>query len=126
MTVDDLKVNYDVSFHPNFKNGSMSKDQILTEFLSQWDTIKRDSIVSLAEFEDYYKDVSASIDDDDYFELMMRNAWHIAGGEGWCENTTIRRELVRDADGTERVAMAKGSENFNYSKAGKNSWGGKV
>ena len=39
-------------------------------------------MVSHEEFVEYYKDVSASIDEDDYFELMMRNAWHIAGGEG--------------------------------------------
>ena len=26
VTVDDLKVNYDVSFHPKFKSGQMSKD----------------------------------------------------------------------------------------------------
>ena len=45
------------------------------------------------EFEEYYKDVSASIDTDDYFELMMRNAWHLAGGEGQMANTSIPREL---------------------------------
>jgi len=26
--------------------------------------------------------LSASIDDDDYFELMVRNSWHISGGTG--------------------------------------------
>ena len=89
MNIDDLRDSYDVSYHPQFKNGQLSKDAILTEFLAQWDTINKDGKISLAEFEDYYKDVSASIDDDDYFELMIRNAWHIAGGQGWCENTTI-------------------------------------
>lgn len=53
---------------------------------------------------------------------MIRNAWHIAGGEGWCENTTIKRELVRDADGNEKVVMAKGHENFSYSKGSKSHW----
>ena len=48
---------------------------------------------TIEEFEDYYKDLSASIDDDDYFELMIRNAWHMEGGEGWCEETTIKRVL---------------------------------
>ena len=30
------------------------------------------------------------IGNDDYFELMIRNAWHLSGGEGWCENTSCR------------------------------------
>lgn len=47
------------------------------------------------------RSVSANIDDDDYFELMMRNSWHISGGEGWCENTTCRRVLVTHDDGTQ-------------------------
>lgn len=55
--------------------------------------------MTLEEFEDYYKDISCSIDNDDYFELMIRNAWHIAGGEGWCENTTIKRYLETDENG---------------------------
>lgn len=101
--LNDIAGAYDVTQHPKFKTGEMSRNDILTEFMAQWDTNIRDNKVTLAEFEDYYKDVSASIDEDDYFELMIRNAWHLDGGEGQFENTTIRRELVTDADGTQRV-----------------------
>jgi len=55
----------------------MTKKEILEEFMSQWDKIKKDKIVTLEEFEDYYTDISASVDRDDYFELMVRNAWKI-------------------------------------------------
>ena len=47
--------------------------------------------------------VCVSIDTDDYFELMMRNAWHLAGGTGWCENTANLRVLVTHADGSKTV-----------------------
>ena len=57
----------------------------------------KDGKVSVEEFEEYYKDISASIDQDDYFELMIRNAWHIAGGKGQYENTTIPRHLQTDS-----------------------------
>ena len=91
--------------------------------MSQWDTIEKDGQVTQDEFVDYYKDVSASVDGDDEFELMIRNAWHIAGGEGWCENTTIPRYLEIGPNGEQKVVMAKGSETFNYSKGLKTSWG---
>ncbi len=55
----------------------MSRKEILEEFLAQWDRLQKDKIVSLDEFEDYYKDISASIDRDDYFELVLRNAWKL-------------------------------------------------
>jgi len=101
--LNDIAEAYDVTQHPKFKTGEMSRNDILIEFMAQWDTNVRDNKVTLPEFEDYYKDVSASIDEDDYFELMIRNAWHLDGGEGQFENTTIKRELVTDADGTQRV-----------------------
>lgn len=126
ITVDDLKDAYDVSFHPEFKQGKKSKQAILEEFMAQWDTVKKDGTVTPEEWLDYYADVSASVDDDDYFELMIRNAWHIAGGKGQYENTTIKRELVRDADGNERVVMAKGHENFSYDKNATRFWGADI
>lgn len=64
----------------------MNKKDILEEFMAQWDTIKKDKVVTIAELEDYYKDISATIDRDDYFEMVLRNAWKlpepkIQGGE---------------------------------------------
>lgn len=38
-----------------------------------------DSKVSLEEFIEYYTNISASIDNDDYFALMMNNSWNIKG-----------------------------------------------
>merc|ERR1711975_99379 len=73
----------------------------------QWETQKADGIITREEFDDYYTDVSASIDDDEYFELMMRNAWHISGGEGWSANTSCRRVLVIHKDGSQTVEEIK-------------------
>merc|ERR1711871_1171779 len=70
--------------------------------MKQWDRHDSDGLVTLAEFEDYYKDISASIDDDD-FELMIRNAWRIAGGVGAAANTANKRVLVTGKDGKQQV-----------------------
>ena len=80
---------------------------MLLAFMSVWETHKADGIVTIEEFEDYYKDLSASIDRDDYFELMIRNAWHIAGGEGWSANTTVKRVLKTNLDGSQEVVMVE-------------------
>jgi Ca2+-binding EF-hand superfamily protein len=103
VTVDDLVDRYDVTSNPAVKAGKMTRDQALREFLSNWDRLEQDGVVTLEEFEDYYKEISASIDGDDYFELMIRNAWRIAGGEGMAANTANRRVLVTNKDGSQSV-----------------------
>ena len=45
--------------------------------MMQWDTQVADGIVTFEEFCDYYEGVSCSIDRDDYFALMMKNAWKL-------------------------------------------------
>ena len=38
---------------------------------------------------------------------MIRNAWHISGGEGWCANSSNQRVLVTHADGSQTVEEIK-------------------
>jgi len=57
---------------------------------------------------------------------MMRNAWHIAGGEGQSANTSIPRHLVTDAQGNQSVQMLAGSENFSYDKNAQRFYGAEI
>eukprot|EP00595_Chromulina_sp_UTEXLB2642_P002354 CAMPEP_0196767968 /NCGR_PEP_ID=MMETSP1095-20130614/42183_1 /TAXON_ID=96789 ORGANISM="Chromulina nebulosa, Strain UTEXLB2642" /NCGR_SAMPLE_ID=MMETSP1095 /ASSEMBLY_ACC=CAM_ASM_000446 /LENGTH=108 /DNA_ID=CAMNT_0042136885 /DNA_START=915 /DNA_END=1238 /DNA_ORIENTATION=- len=94
VTADEILQKYNFDWNPDVKAGKKTVKEAAKDFMTQWDRQDNDGIVSYEEFEDYYKDVSASIDDDTYFELMMRNAWHIAGGEGAAANSSNRRVLV--------------------------------
>lgn len=100
----ELLNRFDASRHPAVLAGKMTADEVMREFLDTFDVGGvKDGLVTRQEFENYYANVSASIDDDDYFELMMRNAWHISGGEGWSANSANRRVLVTGADGSQSV-----------------------
>ena len=93
---------YDATRHPEVLAGRLSVEDVLLEFIKSWDR-DGDGRITLLEFLDYYKDLSCSIDNDDYFELMIRNAWHLAGGKGWCANTSNLRVLVVHEDDSEEV-----------------------
>lgn len=105
--LNDIMAKYSADKHPDVMTGKRTKEDVLAEFLDTFDTIEKDGKVTTQEFIKYYKNVSASIDSDDYFELMMRNAWHISGGEGWCANSSNRRVLVEFTDGKQRVCEIK-------------------
>jgi Ca2+-binding EF-hand superfamily protein len=103
VTADDLAKNFDAKHHPEVMAGNMHPKEALGDFLSQFDCLDHDNCITKAEFLEYYKNVSASTDDDDYFELMIRNAWHIAGGSGVCANTSNKRICVTFNDGSQKV-----------------------
>ena len=101
---DDIIGIYDSSRHPDVLSGRRSADDVLKEFLDTFDVGGvHDGKVTREEFQNYYSNIGASIDNDDYFELMIRNAWHISGGEGAAANSANRRVLVTRADGSEYV-----------------------
>jgi Ca2+-binding EF-hand superfamily protein len=106
--VSDIMGRYDPSKHPDVIAGKKSPQKVLEEFLDTFDVGgEKDGKVSRTEFENYYTNIGANIDNDDYFELMIRNAWHISGGEGWSANSANRRVLVTHADGRESVEEIK-------------------
>lgn len=90
VTVRDIAEVYDASQNPAVRAQKVSPQEAHESFMSHYD-INHDGTVSFDEFVESYNWISASIDNDDYFELMMRNAWHISGGEGWAANTSNLR-----------------------------------
>ncbi|XP_076810494.1 calcyphosin-like protein [Clavelina lepadiformis] len=78
ITTDDLRGVYNVKQHPKYLNGEWSEDQIFRKFLENFETPDDpDGVVTYDEFYDYYVGVSSSIDNDAYFDVMMRKEWQI-------------------------------------------------
>eukprot|EP00824_Muranothrix_gubernata_P020034 TRINITY_DN40256_c0_g1_i1.p2 TRINITY_DN40256_c0_g1~~TRINITY_DN40256_c0_g1_i1.p2 ORF type:complete len:219 (-),score=62.11 TRINITY_DN40256_c0_g1_i1:90-722(-) len=75
--LNDVKGVYNGSKHPKVLSGEKTEDEILLEFLDNFDTIEKDGKVTFEEFCEYYAGVSCSIDDDPYFTAMMYQAWRL-------------------------------------------------
>ena len=84
--IEDVRGIYNAAQHPDVVQGKKSEDQILMEFLETFEAhhnlktgSAKDATVTADEFIEYYNNISASIDDDMYFELMINNAWNVKG-----------------------------------------------
>lgn len=86
LEVNDIKDSYRADKHPDVIEGKRTEEAVLIEFLETFeahlnlrDNTETDGRVSMDEFVEYYKNISASIDNDDYFALMMNNSWNLRG-----------------------------------------------
>lgn len=79
ITIDDLKGVYNVKMDPKYQNGEMTEEQIFRKFLNTFEvgSAEVDGKITRDEFMNYYAGVSASIDNDAYFLLMMKNAYKL-------------------------------------------------
>jgi len=78
ITPEDLKGVYNARNHPKYKNGDMSEKEVFLEFLKTFECKGEiDGKVTWEEFLNYYAGISSSVDQDVYFDLMMRNAYKI-------------------------------------------------
>uniref|UniRef100_A0A8I3MVM6 UDP glycosyltransferase 3 family, polypeptide A2 n=3 Tax=Canidae TaxID=9608 RepID=A0A8I3MVM6_CANLF len=78
ITIEDLREVYNVKHHPKYQNGEWTEEQVFRKFLDNFDSpYDKDGLVSKEEFLNYYAGVSASIDTDAYFILMMTKSWRL-------------------------------------------------
>lgn len=79
INIGDISGIYDVSMNPEFLEGRKSRDQILAEFLNNFDGARGDNngVVTRQEFVDYYTDLSMSTPSDEYFVRMMESTWQV-------------------------------------------------
>jgi Ca2+-binding EF-hand superfamily protein len=83
--LEDIKGVYNAKQHPDVKLGKKTEEEVLIEFLDTFEMhyslihpgSRGDKTISFEEFVEYYNNVSMSIEDDRYFELMMTNAWNL-------------------------------------------------
>ena len=76
--INDVRGVYKADKHPDVKSGKKTEDQILQEFLETFETAHAmrnndapNYVVTKEEFDEYYNNISCSIDDDMYFMTMM-------------------------------------------------------
>ncbi|GMI17926.1 hypothetical protein TrLO_g10565 [Triparma laevis f. longispina] len=73
--VEDVKMAYDPSKHPDVISGMISPDEALAQFLDAFDGDDHDGHVTIGEFLDYYRNISATIDDEAEFVTMLHTEW---------------------------------------------------
>lgn len=103
VNIQDLQGVYNIKSHPEYLNGNKTEQELLEDFIKKFESngtsdgqvvIKKFEIfiqieflvfvflfqllqLTKTEFLAYYSGVSASIDEDMYFDLMMRQAWKL-------------------------------------------------
>ncbi|XP_071106283.1 calcyphosin-like protein isoform X1 [Haliotis cracherodii] len=78
--IEDLKVVYAANArrHPKYLSGEWTEDETLQNFLDSIDTPgSPDGKVTRDEWINYYSGVSATIEDDCYFDLLMRACYNL-------------------------------------------------
>jgi len=87
--LDEIKEKYNAKNHPDVKNGKKTEDEVLLEFMETFENTynylcgtDNDGKVTIEEFMEYYENVSMSIDNDQYFEMMISNNWKNKDDDG--------------------------------------------
>ena len=85
--ISDIKQIYNAKKHPDVLMGRRDEIEILYEFLDTFEAhyhakhpesnASKDREINHEEWEEYYNNISMSIDDDEYFEVMITNAYNL-------------------------------------------------
>lgn len=100
ISASDICDIYDVAKNPDYLNSRLTKQQILENFLSQFEGTRgnHDGQVTFAEWMDYYTDVSQSIASDEFYVRMMESTWQCMEAEDPAAKQIVTK-LLKDLHG---------------------------
>ena len=108
--ITDIKNRFNSARHPDIITGKKTANKVLSEFLDFLQTFREynnnlhggyNYNMSFKEFCDFYTQISLSINDDNYFEIMINNCWDLSDRndkEENSENINIdeKRDIIKD------------------------------
>ena len=90
--LEDIKNKFNPKGHPDFINGKRNYEDILAEFLDYYQyhfellNDENQRFITYSQFIDFYKYISFCIDDDNYFEKMIKGVWNITKNKSHLKN----------------------------------------
>ena len=77
LTFEDIAPAFNAAEHPDVKDGTKTQQQVLGDFLAAFEgpSGNQDGTVTEIEWINYYENLSAGIDEDDFFCTMVANTW---------------------------------------------------
>ena len=86
ISIEEFHQKYNAQQHPDVKTGKRTEEEVLIEFMETFQQHhnnstghKRDNKITIDEFIEYYNNISCNIENDQYFDLMITNAWGLEG-----------------------------------------------
>ena len=83
----------DFTHDPDVFTGRLTREQAIRDFPDLWDK-NLDGFINWHEFVDFYRDISAALETEAHFEMILRNAWSFNFVETNTIKTIGRRVLV--------------------------------
>lgn len=80
ISVQELMDHFPVQEHPDVKDGTRTKEDIIEELIAEWDA-SGDSIVSQEEFVAFYKNLSCNVKDDAVYQALVAGMLGRLGAE---------------------------------------------
>lgn len=75
ITLDEIAKMFNPEKHPDVLKKQKTPEEVYNTFMYKWDTQNPEALISKEEFIEYFLDLSACIESDEYFTEVLKSGW---------------------------------------------------